>query len=439
MRILHAIHGYLPRHRAGSELYAHALVREQQGRHAVRVLCAERDRARAHATLHARSYEGVEVTELVNNRALASLDETWRPAELGAALAKALDDFRPDVVHVHSLLNLSFELPSLARRRGAALVGTLHDYTLVCPSGGQRVHVAEQHLCREIEPERCARCFGTLPGRQPLGWTGPGARLLRLAARALGRPSGARPRPQDVASRLEAARDVLESFDVLVAPSLSMAAEYRRLGAPQARLRVSDYGFPASAQLARTPRGPRLRIGYVGTPIWHKGVHVLLDAVRRLPERSFGLDVWGDLTLAPGYVRGLRRRAAGLPVRFRGGFDRNQAPAVYAAMDVLVVPSLWLESSPLVVHEAFQAGVPVVAARIGGLADLVEDGESGLLYQARDDAALAAVLRRLAEEPGLLERLAAARPPVKLIERDVLEWDAVYEEARTRRRAEESP
>jgi glycosyltransferase involved in cell wall biosynthesis len=105
-------------------------------------------------------------------------------------------------------------------------------------------------------------------------------------------------------------------------------------------------------------------------------------------------------------------------------------------MDVLAVPSLWLENSPLVVHEAFQAGVPVVAARTGGLAELVENGKSGLLYDPTDPAALATALMRLVTEPGLLERLAASRPPVKPIDRDALEWDAVYAEARARREAE---
>jgi glycosyltransferase involved in cell wall biosynthesis len=317
------------------------------------------------------------------------------------------------------------------------VVGTLHDYTLVCPSGGQRVHVPEQHVCREIDPVRCARCFGALPLRQPLGWTGPGASALRLAARLLGRPSGApAPRPADVAERLRAATGVLDSFDVLVAPSSSLAEEFRRFGAPAARLRVSDYGFQPLGGSTLPSLGAWLRIGYVGTPIWHKGLHVLLDAVRRLPLERFRLDVWGDLDVAPAYVRGLRRQASGLPVRFRGGFDHDRVAAVFASMDVLVVPSLWLENSPLVVHEAFQAGVPVVAARTGGLAELVEDGTSGLLYDPTDTKALAAALMRLVQEPGLLERLAASRPPVKSIDRDALEWDAVYAEARARREAE---
>ena len=71
-----------------------------------------------------------------------------------------------------------------------------------------------------------------------------------------------------------------------------------------------------------------------------------------------------------------------------GAFDHEHAADVYAQIDVLVVPSLWLENSPLVIHEAFMAGIPVVGARIGGIADLVEDGRSGLLYDPTSPAEL---------------------------------------------------
>src|SRR5262249_1399492 len=150
---------------------------------------------------------------------------------------------------------------------------------------------------------------------------------------------------------------------------------------PRSKIRVSDYGFAAlprrRAQTAH--RGP-LRIGFVGTLVWHKGPHVLLDAVRGLPGDAFQLKIFGSLDVFPDYVAELRTRAAGLPVDFMGGFAREQTAAVYDQIDVLVVPSLWLENSPLVIHEAFMAGIPVVGARIGGIADLVEDGVSGLLY-----------------------------------------------------------
>ena len=158
MRILHAIHDFLPRHRAGSEIYAFELARELSRRADVFVLAAEYDPATAHGTIRWRSYEGLTVVEIVNNWQFRSFDETYTSDRINAQLSHVLDATAPDVLHVHNLLNLSFDLPRLARERGIRTVATLHDYTLVCPSGGQRVHVAESHVCESIDADRCARC-----------------------------------------------------------------------------------------------------------------------------------------------------------------------------------------------------------------------------------------------------------------------------------------
>jgi hypothetical protein len=82
---------------------------------------------------------------------------------MAVPLEQALSDVGPDIVHVHSLLNLSFDLPALVHARSIPVVASLHDYTLVCPSGGQRLHLAEQHLCETIDAERCALCFPESP------------------------------------------------------------------------------------------------------------------------------------------------------------------------------------------------------------------------------------------------------------------------------------
>ena len=70
---------------------------------------------------------------------------------------------QPNVLHLHSLLNLSFDLPALAADARIPAVGTLHDYTLACASGGQRVHRADAHRCDVIDTQRCARCFSESP------------------------------------------------------------------------------------------------------------------------------------------------------------------------------------------------------------------------------------------------------------------------------------
>jgi glycosyltransferase involved in cell wall biosynthesis len=347
---------------------------------------------------------------------------------------------------VHNLLNLSFDLPAAARERGIGVVATLHDYTLACASGGQRIHRAAAHVCRTIDPARCARCFTESPfytqaavGSVAAAVAASGAleraatvvrqrapALFRAAARAA---CSARPlsvSEADVVERLAAARRVFDDVDLFVAPSQSIADEFVALGLDPAKLRVSDYGFVRLERAVRRSEDSRLRIGFVGTLAWHKGAHVLIDAVRGLPNSAYELRIHGDPNVFPDYAADLRRRAAGLPVEFAGGFTASAAPQVYGALDVLVVPSLWLENSPLVIHEAFQAGVPVIGARIGGICDLVEDGVTGRLYTPESVDALTAVLQSLLADRAQLARWAARLPAVKTIADDAREWDDVY-------------
>ena len=271
LRVLHAIHDFLPRHRAGSEIYALELGRELIRRHVVTVLAAEYDPSRPHGHVAWRVQDGVPVVELVNNWIGRTFEDTYRSPFITEQLTHLLDATQPDVVHVHSLLNLSFDLPALVHARGVPVVATLHDYTLVCPSGGQRLHRAEDHLCETIDPSRCARCFrespfsaqtgvGNLTNRAGVGrfvrHTAAVLRrrlpavvsgLARVAARSAGPPVFA----SDIVRRLDRARDVLDEVDLFVAPSRAIADEFERLGLSRSKLRVLPYGV---APLGTVPR-----------------------------------------------------------------------------------------------------------------------------------------------------------------------------------------
>lgn len=443
MRILHAIHDFLPRHRAGSEIYAFELASAQCARHDVFILSAEYEPATAHGTLRWRRFGGLPVVEIVNNWEFERFDETYSSPRINAQLQHVLHATRPDVLHVHNLLNLSFDLPRLAREQGAATVATLHDYTLVCASGGQRVHTAESHVCHVIDPERCGRCVGESALHRQMA-AGQITRRAggRVAARAAAAFRRAAPRLADRASggiavapvsagdimrRTASARHVFDTIGLFVAPSQALADEYVRLGLHASRIEVSDYGFRSPASSCRTARpaaGP-LRIGFVGTLVWHKGMHVLLEAARQL-RGAFELHVHGDPAMFPDYGDRLRQMAAGLPVVFHGAFGDEQRHAVYDVLDVLVVPSLWPENSPLVIHEAFLHGVAVVGANVGGIPGLVVDGVNGLLYDAYSPAALCTALQPLVDQPSLAAALARQAPAVKSIAQDAAEWEARY-------------
>ena len=444
LRVLHAIHDFLPRYRAGSEIYAARLCRELARRHHVTIVCADYNPVHSHGRLTWRLYDDVPVVEITNNWVCTSFTDTYRSPLMSERLTQLLQVVQPHVVHIHNLLNLSFDLPAAAHARGIPVVATLHDYTLVCASGGQRIHRAESHVCRTIDPARCARCFMQSPFYTQAA-IGPMAAavstssllqrvaamarrsspsLIQAAAKTMGAARRFQVRAEDIVERLTKARAVFDHVDLFVAPSRSIADEFVGLGVDPSKVRVSHYGFVPMVPLDRVPRQTRLRIGFVGTLVWYKGAHVLLDAVRRLRPDAYELRIHGDPGVFPEYVADLRRDAEQLPVRFLGRFD--EAAAVYRELDLLVVPSIWLENSPLVIHEAFQAGVPVVGARMGGISDLITDGHNGRLYDPESPDELAGILQSVIDDPAQLMQWAAALPQVKPIADDAQEWERTY-------------
>ena len=103
--------------------------------------------------------------------------------------------------------------------------------------------------------------------------------------------------------RLAYARQVFDTVDLFVSPSHSVADEFARLGLDSARLEVADYGFVPSGGAPRPYRSSAtgLRIGFVGTLVWHKGVHLLLEAAHRL-SGAFEVHLHGDTATFPDYT-----------------------------------------------------------------------------------------------------------------------------------------
>ena len=118
------------------------------------------------------------------------------------------------------------------------------------------------------------------------------------------------------------------------------------------------------------------------------------------------------------YTSRIKSLAAIPGVSMRGGYETDRVADVFSEIDVLVVPSIWYENSPLVIHEACMAGAPVVASNAGGMAELVKHEKSGLLFTLGDAASLREALKRIVEDGRLIEDLRRGIPEVKTIEQD---------------------
>jgi glycosyltransferase involved in cell wall biosynthesis len=442
LKLLQLIHDWLPLHAAGSEIYtAHLAAALRAAGHEVAVFTCEEDRSAPQWSLRERAHDGVPVFEAVYNRIYDDLSEQWDDPRMAEVFSGVLERWRPDLLHVQGLQFVGgVSALRAAAAHGVPVVMTLHEYWLLCPRAGL-MYDPTGRACEAATPADCARCVDAYPIDR-LRWSD--ARHGGHAARGQGadRPDAAdqpasgrfaelgnrRWFARALAQRevdLEATRHLVGRF---LAPSRFLLERFVAAGWPREKLVHADYGFPPPAPATRVPRGGGpLRVAFAGTLSDYKGAEVLARAVVRLCEAAprgappaVRAAIHGHLDWFPDVTAKLVALAARAPgwLRVAGPYPPEAREAVLADLDLLVVPSLWWENSPLTIHEAWQRGVPVLASDRGGMAELVGRG-GGALFPPGDDLALADLLRRAAAEPALAESWRAGIPQVRPIAEDV--------------------
>ncbi len=401
MKILKVIHGYPMRYNAGSEVYSQGLARALAERHEVHVFTR---RENAFAPEYAMSRETDDGDPRVSLRVInmaRARDGYLHPA-VDAAFADLLDELRPDVVHVGHLNHLSVSLVFPAQERGVPIAFTLHDYWLMCPRG-QFIQMRPEDpadawaLCGGQEDRKCAvRCYARYFSGAPDEYERDAEHWTDWTRRRM--------------AHARAARDAVDAF---IAPSVYLLERFRdEFGIPADKIRYLDYGFYRERMGGRRRRaGEPFTFGYIGTHIPAKGIDLLITAFGRVPGEA-RLRIWGRHR--GGDTEGLRALADSLPdaagerVEWMGEYRNEDIVSdVFNRCDAVVVPSIWAENSPLVIHEAQQARVPVITADYGGMAEYVAHERNGLLFAHRDAESLADRMRRLAADPALARSLGA--------------------------------
>ncbi|NGM38541.1 glycosyltransferase [Methylobacterium sp. DB0501] len=295
-------------------------------------------------------------------RLRAAFAATHAPDGIARVMAAARR-FGPDVVHVHNFFPLlSPGIHAAARAAGYATVQTLHNYRLICPGA---------FLMRDGAP--CEACVTGSPYQAVRFACYRGSRIGSLAvARMVDRHRRAGTWRRDV--------------DRFVALTPFARERFIAAGFPEGRIRIRPNGLPDPGPPSAGPRGGLL---YVGRLSPEKGVLVLAEAASRAGTR---VTVIGEGPLAGAL--------AGHPsLDLRGACAPDAVQDAMARAAAVVVPSLWYEGLPMVVAEAYAAGTPVVASRIGALASLVADGETGFLAGPGDATDLGTALARIAGDP----------------------------------------
>ena len=306
-----------------------------------------------------------------------------------------LKHLQPQIVHFHHYLNLGVEAFLHVREvlPQCRIILTLHEYLAMCHHYGQMVTKQSRSLCHESSPTRCAGCFEE-----------------HAAA--------------DFFLRNQYIRRFFDLVDHFIAPSHFLAERYIAWGIEPSRMSVVENVIMPTIGEVRKPRHGRdlLRIGVFGQISLLKGINVLFETADLLQERKIDhivFEIHGDYRGQPPEFQEdfLKRMAkARLNLSFHGAYDQQRVDGLMQSMDLIVVPSIWWENSPVVIQEALRNRRPVICSDIGGMAEKVRDGVDGFHFPVGSAPALASLLVRLADSHTALSEVATTLRTPELVD-----------------------
>jgi glycosyltransferase involved in cell wall biosynthesis len=297
------------------------------------------------------------------SRAAAAVSTIWSQRS-AHDIEELCERFAPDVIHVHNTFPLiSPSLYWAASRRKVPVVQTLHNFRLLCP---QAIFLREGKICED--------CIGKVPWRA----------VTRKCYRESTMQSAVLTSMLTTHRALGTYRERVTRY---IALNRFARDKYVEGGLPAQRFRIKPNFVASTAEPAWQDRHGGL---YVGRLSSEKGLDVLAAAMRLVPHVP--IDAIGS-----GPLEGLAREAFG-----ERNFGYRPLAEIMARMDraqFLVLPSICYENSPRTIVEAFSCGLPVIASRLGALADIVRDGMTGLLFHPGAPGDLAEKIAWAASHP----------------------------------------
>lgn len=323
-------------------------------------------------------------------------------------------DFKPDIVHFHDQGGgASLSHLEMAKSLGIKTVLTYHTPGQTCPEGEL---LRNGHLLCDgrVELNRCTVCrfkangapspLADILGRLqlPLDPEHPNRILRLLTAR------------HSTQWFKEALTKTIQNIDAVILLAEWSRAVWLENQCPPEKLHlIRTAGEHRAPKSVPRPwqQGEALKLVCMGRFVTIKGFHVLVEAIQRLPlDAPIQVQFLGPYNDNL-YGKKIQAAIANDPRFLPSEFVKHQdLQSKLTEFHLAVIPSTWPETGPLVVFDAFAAGLPILGSRLGGIAELVQDNVNGLLFTPNDSNALANLLQSLLHSPTKLQSLQANLP-----------------------------
>jgi glycosyltransferase involved in cell wall biosynthesis len=404
--LLFVAHNFLPHGYAGTEIYTRDLALAMQARgHQVRVIYprpVHKKPGEPEFTITEGNFEGLEVAKIL---APLHVYSAIRNEALKPVLRQFLEKHRPDLVHVQHLMGLTVSFLEVLREMNIPVVITFNDFWPFCT----QIHLVKPDglVCEGPETiDKCVRCMAKHLGNIPREQMPHFSNCL--------------------ATRYFTNREAVKLLDLAIFPARFQMELYQRYQFDNQHMVHLPQGANLFTPLETAlPSPPPVIISYLGTICYRKGLDVLVKAFNRVESAAAELHLYGNV-IGEQYFQAIKENILpGKKVIYHGAYSSADLPRILALTHIAVVPSRG-ENYPFVIREILHARVPVIAAAVAGIPEIIRDGENGLLFGTNDPVDLAAKLKMVIDRPQFIEEMRAGIKPVKSLAEDAQDIEKLY-------------
>jgi glycosyltransferase involved in cell wall biosynthesis len=315
---------------------------------------------------------------------------------------------KPDLVHFYHIMGFSAAIIPELRHLGFPIIFTPTDYWAVCPKT-TLLRTFDQKVCDGPgDGVMCVKCFNNMPDflarwRMKLGQT-----FLRKFSQRFRWPYMLGRRVKDMADCVNASNQILTETKFLSDILIRHGFDERLIEVVPTGVDIGAIPEPMPLPSVFTATQP-LHMGFIGTLSSIKGPQIILEALSLLGKagEKVVLDIYGKQNPEDPFFQMLQTKAKSLSVgvRFKGTFSHEKMGQTLSSFHLLIIPSIWYESAPLVLCSALAAGTPVVVSRLEGMTEIMEEGIHGYTFPAGGAKALRDLILKILENPEMLRKI----------------------------------